>query len=630
MTDLLQLEALILEILLAVSIVAIIARRVRIPYTVALVLAGLVLSFRSRLELELTPELILSILLPPLVFEAAFHLGLDNLRKNLTTILLLAVPGVVISMLIVGGILSFGAGLPLGLAMVFGALIAATDPVSVVALFRRLGAPKRLEALLESESLFNDGTAIVIFGLAVQAMLTGEFDLIDGVIDFALTGGGGIALGLGLGWVGVRLIRRIDDHLIETTLTTVLAYGSFLVAEQIHVSGVLAVVTAGLVSGNIGQRGMSPTTRIAVVNFWEYVAFLANSAVFLLIGLDIDVPALVADWRLILWAIGAVLVGRAVSIYGLSRLGPDIPRSWRHVMFWGGLRGAIALALALSLPAEMGAPRTTLIVMTFGIVLFTLLVQGLSMDWLMRRLRLVVRSEEHTEYEMRRARALAAQAGFDHMQRLYESGLISLHSWERIRSVLRERTDALVSAVQETLEQTPELEADELISARREELRAQRSMLSDLRRDGLISEQAYERLGAELDTALDLSAGIWPAGLFDIGRPPEVSQLLVVVVQNRDLEAVSNALAHRNLHSTRINSTGGFLRQRNHTLLVGVAEDQVEVAVAALATATENRAEFVSVLPGAEDLPLTEARSVRVSGATVFVFPVERFEVIYR
>lgn len=628
MNELLQFETLVLELLLIVSLVAIVVRRFRIPYTVALVLVGVVLSFRAPLDLELTPDLILFILLPPLVFEAAFHLDLDKLRKNLTTILLLAVPGVVISMLIVGGMLSFGAGLPLSIAMIFGALIAATDPVSVVAIFRHLGAPKRLEVLLESESLFNDGTAIVIFGLAVEAVMTGQFSLVDGVIDFAVIAGGGVAVGLVMGWVALRLIGRIDDYLVETTLTTVLAYGSFLVAEQLHLSGVLAVVTAGLVNGNIGQRGMSPTTRIVVLNFWEYVAFLANSAVFLLIGLDIDFPAMADNWQAILWAIAAILVSRAVGIYGLSRLGRDMPTSWRHVMFWGGLRGAIALALALSLPAALGEARRTLIVMTFGVVLFTLLVQGLTMDWVVRRLRLVVRSEQQLEYEMRRARALAAQAGFEHMQSLYQNGLISLHSWERVRPVLRDRADALASAVQETLEEEPGLEADELVAARREELRAQRGMLANLRREGVISEETYEQLGAEIDASLDITAEIWPSGLYDFGRPAKVDRLVVAVIQNRDLEAVSNALALRNLPSTRVKSSGGYLRQRNHTLLIGLESDKVESAVSALVSATENRAEFVSTLPEMEQAPVAEPKSVKVSGATVFVFPVERFEAI--
>ena len=281
MSELIQIESLVLELLLIVSVVAILVRRFRIPYTVALVLAGLALSFRERLGIELTPELILALLLPPLVFEAALHIRLIDLRRQMGMIALLAVPGVVLNMLVAGGVLSFGTGLPIGLALIFGALIAATDPVSVVAIFRLLGAPKRLEVLLESESLFNDGTAIVLFSLALEAFSIGEFSLSSAVMDFVRVAGGGILVGLTLGWLMSRLVAQVDDYLVETTLTTVLAFGSYVVAEQFHMSGVLAVVAAGLMSGSLGEREMSPTTRIVLTNFWEYVAFLANSAVFL-------------------------------------------------------------------------------------------------------------------------------------------------------------------------------------------------------------------------------------------------------------------------------------------------------------------------------------------------------------
>ncbi|MEK6588357.1 MAG: Na+/H+ antiporter, partial [Chloroflexota bacterium] len=617
-----------LFMLLTTSLVAIAVRRVRIPYTVALVLVGLVLSLRPPLKVDLTPELILSILLPPLVFEAAFHLNLRELRRNVITIALLAVPGVVLTMLIVGGILSLGAKLPLGLAFVFGALIAATDPVSVVAIFRKLGAPKRLEVLLESESLFNDGTAIVIFGIALAAFQTGQFSLVDGVIDFVLIGGAGIVIGFVIGWVVSQLIDRIDDYLIETTLTTLAAYGSYLVAETLGVSGVLAVVTAGLLNGNVGERGMSPTTRIVVLNFWEYVAFLANSAVFLLIGLAVDLPEMISSWRLILWAIAAVLVSRAVSIYLLSRLGAEMPARWRHVLFWGGLRGAIALALALSLSTDLGSDRQTLIVMTFGVVLFTLLVQGLTMDGFVRRLQLVMRTEEHVEFELRHARALAARSGFDHMQQLHQDGLISLPTWERVQPVLRQRADALAKAVQEVLNRAPSLQADEFITARREELRAQRGMLANLRRDGVIAEDAYVQLVAEVDTALDLSTDDWAGRDFDYGPAGNVKQLMLMVVHDRDLEAVSHALAIRNFPSTRIRSTGGYLRQSNHTLVVGVPDGMVDQAVSVVEKTARGRVEYVSSLPGMEPAALADAQSVQVHGATVFVFDVERYEAI--
>ncbi len=352
--DLVELEFLVLGALLIVSFVAVVVRRFRVPSTVILVLVGMALSFRTSQPIELTSDIILFFFLPPLLFEAAFHLDLRQLQRDTPTIALLAIVGVLLATLVVGGIISLGTGLPLGVALVFGSLIAATDPVSVIAIFRKLGAPKRLEGLLEGESLFNDGTAIVLFGLALEALLIGEFNFVDGILGFILVSGGGIVVGLGLGWVVSRMIAMVDDHLIETTLTTVLAFGAYLVAEQLHLSGVLAVVAAGLVTGSIGERGMSPTTRIVVFNFWEYVTFLVNSAVFLLIGLQIEVSALWESRALGLWAIFAVLVARAIGIYGLTSFRRSFPSKWRHVLFWGGLRGAIALALALSLPTAMG------------------------------------------------------------------------------------------------------------------------------------------------------------------------------------------------------------------------------------------------------------------------------------
>jgi len=260
---------------------------------------------------------------------------------------------VILTTLIVAGMLVFGTYLSLASALVFGALIAATDPVAVVSLFRVLGVPKRLRVLVEGESLFNDGTAIVLYNLLLAFALTGQFSLGQGIVEFIRVSVGGVLVGLLLGWLASRLIARIDDYLIETTLTTVLAYGAYLIAEQLHFSGVLAVVAAGLVNGNIGPQGMSPTTRIVLFNFWEYLAFLANSMVFLLIGLQVDIPTLLSAWQPILWSILGVMVARLVIVYGLDWLAgrwiDPIPPRWQHVLAWGGLRGAVSLALVLSL-----------------------------------------------------------------------------------------------------------------------------------------------------------------------------------------------------------------------------------------------------------------------------------------
>ncbi len=314
-------------------------------------------------------------------------------------------------------------------------------------------------------------------------------------------------IGLALGWAISRLIARIDDYLIETTLTTVLAFGAYLAAEQLHFSGVLAVVAAGLINGNLGPQGMSPTTRIVLFNFWEYLAFLVNSMVFLLIGLEVDIPALLGAWRPIAWAIGAVLLARVVVVYGLSllsgRFGEPISLRWQHVLTWGGLRGALSLALALSLPASFGPDRTLLRTMAFGVVLFTLLVQATTLRPLIRRLGIITRGSEQLEYEARHARLTALRSAESHMERRHRDGLLSAYAWEILRPKLQEQSALLAEAVRESLRAAPALEAEEMDTARREILRAQRSAFMGMRHDGVISDEVFERLSTEVDATLE-------------------------------------------------------------------------------------------------------------------------------
>jgi CPA1 family monovalent cation:H+ antiporter len=516
MENFLTTETLIIGLLLIVSLVAIAVRRLRIPYTVALVIAGLVITFQSPLKIELTPELILALLVPPLVFEAAFHLNLRELQRNLAGILLLAVPGVIITTLIVGGLLTLGTSLTLPVALVFGSLIAATDPVAVVALFRTLGVPKRLAVLIEGESLLNDGTAIVLFNLMLAVALTGRFNLLDSVSNFLRVALGGTVVGLILGWLISWLISHVDDYLIETTLTTVLAFSSYLIAEQLHFSGVLAVVAAGLVNGNISPQGMSPTTRIVLFNFWEYVAFLANSLVFLLIGLQVNIPAMLTAWQPILWAILAVLVTRLVVVFSLSlivrRVSDPIPVKWQHVLNWGSLRGAISLALALSLPASLGSDRDLLRVMAFGVVLFTLLVQSTTIRPLIRWLRIITRSEAQVEYELRHARLAALRSADARLDRMHTDGLLSSHTWERLKTFITHNADSLATAMSTLLLSDPALETEELDTGWREIFRTQRGALLSLRRDGVISEEVFETLTAEVDARLSEGYQALPSG----------------------------------------------------------------------------------------------------------------------
>ncbi|MEP6924757.1 MAG: Na+/H+ antiporter [Pyrinomonadaceae bacterium] len=518
MEKFLAVETLVIALLLVVSLVAIAVRRLRIPYTVALVLAGFPITFQQRLDISLTPELILSIFVPPLIFEASFHIDFKSLRENWLPILGLAVPGVLITTFIVGLITAFGVRMPLSSALVFGALIAATDPVAVVALFRAIGAPKRLTMLLESESLFNDGTAIVIFQIVMAIALSagalgvsefGSFDALSAIVNFFRVAAGGLAIGFGLGWVIAQILARIDDYLIETTLTTVLAFGSYLVAEQFHVSGVLAVVAAGIVTGNIGFKKMSPTTKIVLFNFWEYLAFVANSLVFLLIGLDTNLREIFGNLLPIGIALLAILISRAIVVYGIVALtnlrGTKVPFAYQQVLFWGGLRGAISLALVLSLPAAF-AEREQLRVMTFGVVLFTLLVQGTTMRFLLQRLGLLQQPNPlELEYEKRHGRLLAAQSSLKRVEEMHREGLISVATWEQIEPTAKEQLKDLIEAQRQLLQAYPELQSEEHEDAQLEGLRAQRAALSTMLSDGIISDSVYEELVAEVDAALTRS-----------------------------------------------------------------------------------------------------------------------------
>lgn len=390
----------LLVLLIVCSSVAAVVKWIRLPYSIALVIAGLAVGvFHLLPRIEMTPELILVLMLPALLFEAALNLRFKDLKENWFPISVFATLGVVVSTLVVAALMYFFSALGFAAALLFGALISATDPISVLALFKKLGVNKRLSLIIEGESLFNDGTAVVLFKLILLSAIAGTtVSLTSAAGTFALMVGGGAVLGIGFGFAASRLTSYFDDHLLEVTLTTILAYGTYLVAEMLHVSPVIATICAGLVMGNYGSRiGMSDNTRQAVSLFWEFAAFLVNSLVFLLIGLQIKMDLLMDHGWLIAAGIAAILIARAVLVYGLSPViarleKKEIPTRWRHVLVWGALRGSLCMALALSLPSDF-PDREALIVVTFGVVLFTLIVKGLTIEPLVKRLKLTEKEE---------------------------------------------------------------------------------------------------------------------------------------------------------------------------------------------------------------------------------------------
>jgi Na+:H+ antiporter len=336
----------IIWLLIAASVIAVIAARLRIPYTVALVLGGLALGAIHLPILQnitgqrpdwLTPDVVLIIFLPPLLFESSVKIQLQRLRENVIPILLLANVGVVVATVITGFVLHWEMGLPLMMALLFGSIISATDPISVISVFKDMAVNKRLSIIVEGESLFNDGTAAVLFGILLAGISTGHLSVSSGIQKFLVVVLGGAGVGLGLGYLASKITQRIDEPRIEITLTTILAYTSYLVANSLHLSGVIATVAAGLMVGNFGVRlGMSPRTRLAMWSFWEYFSFVINSIVFLLIGLEVSVTEILHAWQVTLLAIGAVLLGRALSVYIVSPVNnlfsEKIPARWQHVL----------------------------------------------------------------------------------------------------------------------------------------------------------------------------------------------------------------------------------------------------------------------------------------------------------
>lgn len=381
-------------LLMASVLVAIVAKRFDLPYTVALVVAGLVLGTVPSFTFSaLTPHFLFTLLLPPLLFDAAIHLRAKALLSEWKAIAFFALPGTLLSTFIIAALGTGCLRLPWAASLVFGALISPTDPVSVIALLKRLKVNKRLSLVIEAESLFNDGVAVVLFVVLLHVATGDRFVLLDSLRQFAMVMLGGMAMGAAIGWTASRVVNRTDDYLLEMMLSMLVAYGSTLLSESVHVSGIIAVVSAGLVMGNDGMvRAMQAENREAVVTFWDFAAFVVNSIIFLLVGMQ----AAQVRWWTHLGSVGGgvliVLAARAVSVYGLSplinRLGGEVPASWQHVLFWGGLRGALCMALALGLPVEF-AGRDLVVSMTFGYVVFSILAQGLTIPALLKRLGLV-------------------------------------------------------------------------------------------------------------------------------------------------------------------------------------------------------------------------------------------------
>ncbi len=400
-------------ILLAVTlIVALTSRRLRLPFTLLLVLVGLAIGILPIfIEVHLDPNVVLFLFLPALLFEGAWNVEIEHLMADWLPVVLLAVPGLILSLALVALVMHWGIGLPWLLALLLGAMVSPTDPVAVISLLRQLGMADRLRTIVEGESLFNDGVGTAAFQLILLLLLASlgqtaansDTSALMIILNALWLMFGGLALGLAVGWLFARFLRLVDERLIEITVTFSIAYGVYILGEVIHTSGLLAVVGAGLVMGSYGRRtGMSEHTQVGADAVWEFIAYLANSFLFLLVGIEIGETKLTNSFPSILWALGGVIAGRLLMIYVLiplhdfvarkledrahrkqeSRrflpLPQPIPSSWRPLLVLSGLRGALSIALVLSLPTAL-AQRNLLVDTVFGVVLVTLLGQGLGL-----------------------------------------------------------------------------------------------------------------------------------------------------------------------------------------------------------------------------------------------------------
>jgi CPA1 family monovalent cation:H+ antiporter len=419
-TSLVDQVQLLILLLMVTLLVALLARLMRIPYTLLLVIIGFVVGLMPILPHEhIDPNLVLYVFIPALLFEGAWNAELDRLEADWLPILLLAIPGMVLSLLVVAMVLHVGIGLEWLLALLVGAIVAPTDPVAVIALFQQLGVPDRLRTLVEGESIFNDGTGGAAYELVLAVLLpTLGLAEVSGTPSFLNTSAlgiiaevlwlifGGLLLGFGIGWVASHVVRRIDDRLVVITITIAVAYGMYLLGTALHTSGLLAVVGAGLVMGSLGRKNaMSPRTIEAADDVWEFIDYLANSLLFLLLGFELALTNLVQSFPGIFFGVLGAVIGRVLMIYVFiplqdvlarwwARRTPErptrlprprpVPPAWRPVMVLSGLRGALSLALVLGLPEAL-TQRNLLTDIVYGIILVTLLGQGLTLRVLLPR-----------------------------------------------------------------------------------------------------------------------------------------------------------------------------------------------------------------------------------------------------
>jgi len=501
-------------LLLVATAVALITRRLRLPYVTGLVIAGLGINNEwLPAQIDLNEALVLNLFLPILIFESALNTDISRLRSTFKPIALLAGPGLIIAAGTTAFLLKITLNLNLNAALFAGAILAITDTVSVIAAFKELSVPSRLSTIVEGESLFNDGVALVILSIVSEIYLEGTFSTMGAFQQLFLSIVGGTVVGLGLGYLCLGLFRQLDDALSSLLLTVAVSLGTFQVAQLLGVSGAVAVVIAGLVVGNIGvAQEISASTKVTLLSFWEYAGFGVNTFIFLLIGIEVNVTVLIQTLPLVILAILIYQAGRALSVYPLLALlrffDRPLPLQWQHVLFLGNVKGSLSMALALSLPSDLPG-RDLIVTLIFGTVLVSLVVQGLSLPWFMRRLQLSTPSKITREIESLQLSLMTSKAAQDELDSLHQTGILPRAIYEELRASYQARIANsernlrdLYNQRSHNVEEEANEEAQKLVKIRRQLLLAEKGAINDALRKGILSEDLVREYRQRLNRKL--------------------------------------------------------------------------------------------------------------------------------
>lgn len=512
---------LILICLVIVALLAIAARKIRIPYPILLTLGGVILALIPGLPaIELAPDLVFALFLPPLLYPAAVFTSWRDLRGSLRSILWMAIVLVLITMAVAAGLFHLLIGLPLAAGFVFGAIIAPPDAVAALSVTQNLRVPRKIIVVLEGESLLNDATAFIAFRFAVAAVMTGGFSLGQAGFRFLLVAVGGIAVGLAIGWLAAQVQKRLDDPPVQTMFSLLTPYVAYIAGERLHVSGILAVVIAGIYYGWRAPRIVSARMRLQAIPVWEMVVFILNGVLFVLIGLQLPqvIRTLPPGTATSIAKVALVMVLVLMLIRFAWMFTTDyLPRRfskkhrhkgrepWSHgaLIAWIGMRGANSLAGALAIPfvlpdGQAFPGRNVILLLTFCVILGTLVIQGLPLTPLVRWLG--VADDHLTEKEERVARLKANEAAVARLEELAASSHARPEILQRLRSEYEDRIRQLECNMSEE-ESVTRLYSADFEDLAREVLRSERETVLALRNEGAINDQALRRIQRDIDLA---------------------------------------------------------------------------------------------------------------------------------